>query len=101
MLLVGMTNKALTIWINTNFQIIVFKMSVSGLVKKKELLNFTIGSLIITTLRKVCCHNMKQATFNWFKVIEEHGTTLSDGLIIATMKCFYGIISRSSSKNEL
>ena len=52
-------------------------------------------------MRKVWCPKVEQATFNWFTIIEENRATLSNDLVIAGAKQFYGVIRRDPSEKEL
>ena len=82
-----MTNRALTIWANAKFQTTLFEMSISRLLKKKELLNSATRPLTTTKrVRKVWCLEVEQVTLNWFIVMEEKGVILSDDLVIAIAK---------------
>jgi hypothetical protein len=65
-------------------------MSANGLFKKKELLNSIVGSLLTTkSVKKVWCLEVEQAIFNWFKVMKEHGITLSNDLVVVATKILW------------
>lgn len=96
------SNRALTLWANAKFQASSSEMSISRLLKRKDLLDLDIEAPpTIKRVRKVYCPQVENATFSWFTLMQEHGATITDDLLIAAAKKFYNMSQKDPSQKEL
>jgi hypothetical protein len=63
-----MSNKALTEWANSTFHGTALKMSISRLLKRKEVLRDMIVEHMgdLKRIKKAQCPQVEEATFTWF-----------------------------------
>ena len=60
------------------------KTKISRLLKRKDLLNVEVGApQTIKRVRNISCPEVENATFSWFKVMQEHSATMTYDLLIA------------------
>src|ERR1700737_23906 len=96
------SNRALTLWANAKFQASSSEMSISRLLKRKDLLDLDIEAPpTIKRDRKVYYPQVENATFSWFTLMQEHGAIITDDLLIATAKKFYNMSQKDPSQKEL
>jgi hypothetical protein len=102
-----MTNRALTAWANQRFNTSVSEMTISRLLKKKEVYLQASGRAAgpaAKRVRKPNCPEVEEATYAWLRMAvlqKKDSSSLPDDVICETARRFYADIPREPGAKEL